>query len=233
MISKKSPKANLEKKRYAFFQIGLILSGGLCLAAFEYVSAKSVSPYFIADKNIPSTIDEEPPIEKLYTIEEQQPKKQNVIRYDDIDSVIQVDKIIDLVAIDGDKDTTTNIIVMTDPIPGGSSSGKGPAVDSTFSDLDVDVPPAFIGGEAAMANWIVDNIDIPNFLISKGGVVYVGFVVKKDGSIDKVNIVRGIEKPLDNAAIDVVKGMPKWKPGEVKGKPVNVSFILPLNIKLD
>jgi len=27
--------------------------------------------------------------------------------------------------------------------------------------------------------------------------------------------------------------MPKWKPGEYKGKPVNVQFNLPIKFKLD
>lgn len=38
MIAKKSSKADLERKRFAFFQIGLIVAGSLTLAAFEYSS---------------------------------------------------------------------------------------------------------------------------------------------------------------------------------------------------
>ena len=36
MIAKKNKKANLERKRFAFFQIGLLVAGSLVLAAFEY-----------------------------------------------------------------------------------------------------------------------------------------------------------------------------------------------------
>jgi hypothetical protein len=36
IAKKKNKKADLEGKRFAFFQIGLVVAGSLCLAAFEY-----------------------------------------------------------------------------------------------------------------------------------------------------------------------------------------------------
>jgi protein TonB len=38
MIAKKSKQADLERKRFAFFQIGLVVAGAATLLAFEYKS---------------------------------------------------------------------------------------------------------------------------------------------------------------------------------------------------
>ena len=54
-----------------------------------------------------------------------------------------------------------------------------------------------------------------------------------DGSVTDVKIIRGIGNGCDEEAMRVVKMMPKWNPGTVKGKPVNVEFNLPINFQLD
>jgi protein TonB len=37
---------------------------------------------------------------------------------------------------------------------------------------------------------------------------------------------------LDKEALRVVSTMPKWKPGEQRGKPVRVKFTLPVQFRL-
>ena len=97
-----------------------------------------------------------------------------------------------------------------------------------------EVEPAFPGGEAAMAQWLNDNIEYPQLSVEMGeqGIVYVQFVVNKDGSIEQVRIVRGVSDALDDEAKRVVKKMPKWSPGEQAGKPVRVRFTLPIHFRL-
>ena len=64
------------------------------------------------------------------------------------------------------------------------------------------------------------------------GTVYVNFVVWKDGKIRDVKILRGVNKMLDDEAVRVVKAMPTWNPGKQRGKPVSVSYNLPIKFTL-
>jgi protein TonB len=64
------------------------------------------------------------------------------------------------------------------------------------------------------------------------GKVYIQFVVEKDGSITDVKIIRGLGSGLDEIAKKAVRKMPKWEPGEQRGKPVRVRFVLPVNFTL-
>lgn len=60
------------------------------------------------------------------------------------------------------------------------------------------------------------------------GTVYVNLVVEKDGSITNIKILRGVIQAYDDEVIRVVKLFPKWIPGKLKGKPVRVSFNMPI-----
>ena len=60
----------------------------------------------------------------------------------------------------------------------------------------------------------------------------VQFVVDKEGKVGNIQVVRSIDKMLDQAAIDVVRALPDWKPGMQDGQPVNVRYTLPVNFKL-
>ena len=60
----------------------------------------------------------------------------------------------------------------------------------------------------------------------------VQFVVDKTGKVGNIQVVRSIDKLLDQAAIDVVRALPAWKPGMQNGQPVNVRYTLPVSFKL-
>lgn len=64
------------------------------------------------------------------------------------------------------------------------------------------------------------------------GRVIVRFVVKKDGRIDDVKVVRSIDPSLDEVAIKVVEGMPKWRPGKMRGIPKQTKYTIPVTFKL-
>ena len=94
--------------------------------------------------------------------------------------------------------------------------------------------PEFPGGEQAMMEFVAKNVQYPKEAMEKGisGRVLVGFIVEKDGSICETEVVKGIGGGCDEEAVRVVKAMPKWKPGKQDGKPVRVSFQLPIIFKL-
>ena len=99
----------------------------------------------------------------------------------------------------------------------------------------VEEMPQFPGGEAAMMKFVANNVKYPQEARDKeiDGRVFIGFVVEKDGSVSNVKVLRGIGGGCDEEAVRVIKGMPKWKPGMQKGKPVRVSYQIPIYFKLD
>lgn len=115
-----------------------------------------------------------------------------------------------------------------DPIPSQQSKTDG----ETFQ--IVDQMPEFPGGEKALLNFIAENIVYPQSAKDKNisGRVFLSFVIDKDGSVTDVKVMRGIDKECDAEAMRVVKAMPKWKPGMNEGKPVRVSYMLPISFQL-
>lgn len=98
----------------------------------------------------------------------------------------------------------------------------------------VDVPPEYPGGFENMMVFIQKNFEYPAICREMGdqGTVYVQFIVEKDGSISNVKVVKGVVEELDAESIRVVKMMPKWSPGMMKGRPVRARFTLPIRCKL-
>jgi protein TonB len=64
------------------------------------------------------------------------------------------------------------------------------------------------------------------------GRVYLTFVVERDGSVTTVNVVKGVDKLLDDAAQKAIEASPKWSPGLQRGRPVRVRFSIFLNFQL-
>lgn len=94
--------------------------------------------------------------------------------------------------------------------------------------------PSFPGGEAKLFEYLGKNIKYPQIAKEAGisGIVYVNFVVDTKGDITDVKVLRGIGGGCDEEALRVVKNMPKWSPGKQRGKPVKVSYNLPIRFSL-
>lgn len=95
--------------------------------------------------------------------------------------------------------------------------------------------PEFPGGTEAMMKFLEANVVYPKEASEKriSGRVICKFVVLKDGSLDNVQVVRGVSPELDAEAIRVIKSMPRWNPGSQNGKKVNVWYTLPITFKLN
>ncbi len=65
-----------------------------------------------------------------------------------------------------------------------------------------------------------------------GGMVYVQFVIDTTGKVVEPKVIKSVSQELDAEALRVVSEMPAWKPGMQRGKPVRVSFTLPVIFKL-
>lgn len=94
--------------------------------------------------------------------------------------------------------------------------------------------PEFPGGDAALLQYISDNIHYTEEASDKKiqGRVVVRFVINKDGSVGETSVLRSADPLLDKEALRVVGTLPSFKPGEVDGKPVSVYYVLPIGFSL-
>ncbi len=91
----------------------------------------------------------------------------------------------------------------------------------------VDSMPTFPGGQQAMSRYIIEHLQLSRIDETVAGAVWVRFIVREDGSISDVKVLRKLEPNCDAESIRVVRGMPNWIPGVHKGKKVAVSYTLP------
>ena len=98
----------------------------------------------------------------------------------------------------------------------------------------IDQMPEFPGGIDKLLQFINDNMKYPTKAQTEGiqGRVAVQFIVDENGYIIEPNIVRSVEPSLDNEALRLIKMLPQWKPGTLKGKAVKVKYTVPVAFKL-
>lgn len=115
----------------------------------------------------------------------------------------------------------------------GNTSASEPADPNQVYTV-VEKKPQFPGGEAELLRYIGENLRYPEVAKNEKnqGRVVVQFVVKSDGSVGDVKIIRKVSDALDAEAARVIKSLPTFTPGEIGGKPVSVWYTLPVTFKL-
>ena len=221
MKSKKSNQANLERHKVTYRQMGIILALGLLFIAFEYTNADTSNPSLEQGPEIEVEI-EYVPITK--PVQPKLPPPPTII-FDKLVIDLFNEAIEEDIIIVSEIDPTDIVIFDTN---------EGIEYDSDRIFSFVEIAPEFIGGTSALMKYLSENILYPTIAQEVGiqGRVYVQFVVNKKGEITNVEILKGIDRSLDAEALRVVQNMPNWSPGSQSGKPVNVSYRIPINFKL-
>jgi len=118
----------------------------------------------------------------------------------------------------------------TDNRAPGTSTLRGIPKPVTF----IDHPPQFPGDMPAFYAYLRDHVHYPQQARDQGisGKVFISFVITEDGSVEQVKVEKGIGGGCDEAAIETVTNMPKWKPGVQNGKPVRVKYNIPISFSL-
>lgn len=98
----------------------------------------------------------------------------------------------------------------------------------------VEEMPQFPGGDLALQKWIARSVIYPSEAYKLGitGRVFIGFVVDEQGCIRDVKSMRSKYPLLEKEGVRVIRNMPRWKPGRLKGKLVKVSYTVPINFDL-
>ncbi len=228
MELKKNPKADLEKRRGLFLEIGLVVAMAAALVAFEMKS------YDKEDKEqVVRQASEEIEDIVIQTQEQELPPPpppetpEVTTEFDVVEDDAELTN--ELGPVNAEVDENTQNIEIT-PVVVEEEEEEEEAQIFTVVEKD----PEFPGGMDALYKYLAQNIKYPTIARENGitGRVYVTFVVERDGSIANPRVLRDIGGGCGAEAIRVVKSMPKWNPGKQSGKAVRVQFNLPVNFNL-
>jgi periplasmic protein TonB len=221
MKTKKTIKANLEKNRFIFFEIGIICSLLLALTAFEWKSMLKDAPViYISKGNFEDdlgTINFNPDIKKL------PPPPPNIeIQIVDDNTAIIERPVILMVEVTGN----------TEIEPGSFKKADEKPVEEVFR---VQIMPKFRNKDhSEFSKFIAENIKYPKIAEENEveGTVFVKFMIDEKGNLVNPVIYKGIDNALDQEVLRVVRTSEKWTPGIQNLTPVKVSFIFPVKFKL-
>jgi protein TonB len=235
----KKTNKKLEKLRGIFFQLGLIIAGGLTLLAFEWTSTIKISELPGITTIDVEGMEELPPI--IYTKDPEKPKVKH-------------------------SNTTSNVIKpvekITEPLPDPEPE-PNPDPDPPFDptkwatppEPDPEPAPLYIAGrmphyndckdleeekrkkctQEKMYEHFGEKIKVPEIIKMKGKAKYkahVYFEVSKSGEIVNVKMLEDknnkIPRELEREAFNAVKSLPKMIPGKNHGKRVSVRYSVPI-----
>ncbi len=227
MEAKKSSKADLEKRRGLYLELGLVAILAVCLVAFNIKSydndVKEVTKRTVAEEVeevVLNTMEKETPPPPP----EEPEVPQTELKIVDNDATITNEAVV----FDADAKNAENTEIK--PVV---TEIEDEEVEETIY-VVVEEEPDFPGGMEALLKYLQDNIQYPQLAKENNitGKVFVTFVVEKDGRVTQVKLLRDIGGGCGNEAMRVVKAMPKWKPGKQQGRPVRTQFNLPVVFNL-
>ncbi len=226
MEIKKTPKANLENKKGLFLEIGLIISLGLCIVMFSLSQKEKVVVTMVEDSQIIETEIVE------ITRQEEPPKAPQAKTISVTADILRVVK--------DDAKITTNIDftefsdeLAVDVAPAAPVEEEVVEEEEIF--LIAETMPTFNGGDLnVFRKWVQERLKYPVVAQENNiqGRVVVTFVVGKDGSVGRVQVLASPDKSLGEEAVRVIESSPKWTPGKQRGNPVQIRFNLPVEFKI-
>jgi len=226
MEVKKTDKANLEKNRGLFLQLGYVVVLGIVLLAFEWGTRPSeidalggIEDMNLEEEIIPITRQQnEPPPPP--------PPPQTTAVINIVEDDVEIEDELILDDMEADQDDVIEIVEFEE---------EEEEVNEQEVFFVVEDMPTFQGQSSdAFRIYIQQNLKYPIIAQENGisGRVFVQFDVDGTGSITNVVVVRGVDPSLDKEAVRVVKSSPKWSPGKQRGRPVRVRFTFPIVFQL-
>ncbi|HRN41676.1 MAG TPA: energy transducer TonB [Vicingus sp.] len=222
MEPKKNPKADLEKLRGTFMAAGLLVS---MVATYVIINLKfyEVSASELGQLVVEQVEEEIIPITQQNTPPPPPPPPPaapEIIQV--VDNEVEVEEV-QMIDTEADATTVVEEFAVVEEV-----------VEEEIFTIVETMPEFPGGGQEALFKFLQKEMKYPQVAKENGiqGTVFVNFVVGQDGKIRDVKVLRGVNKMLDDEAVRVVKAMPAWKPGKQRGKPVSVSYNLPIKFTL-
>lgn len=241
MEEKKSEKADLQKKRLLYFEIGLIAALVIAILCFAWgtkerpeIEVEPAVPFgvFGITETTPATI---PPRQSM-------PTRQSIQYNSDVIRIILDNKIITSEINFNEFNESDIYVDFAEPGWGsGATTGTGVGEGAPFGTDDdmifikVEENPRFQGEDwNTFPAWVAQNVEYPEPARRDGiqGRVMLRFVIEKDGSLSNIEVLSSSNQMLSDAAVATLKKSPKWTPGKQLRKPVRVMFEFPVDFRL-
>jgi periplasmic protein TonB len=90
------------------------------------------------------------------------------------------------------------------------------------------------GGLDEFRLWVQKNIVYPQIAMENNitGKVFVAFCVNKKGEVVDIELLRGLDKSVDQETIRVIASSPLWKAARQAGSPCKQKFVIPVSFVL-
>ena len=231
MEIKKSPKADLQNKRMLFLLFGLAVALGITGIAFS-LSSKPKAGEYTPPKRETTEMEQ---IDNTRQDQPETPPEQQKAQAQVVTDVLNI--------VSNDQKIETNIVFADDADDFDDFEmiieEKEEEIEEEEIFVNAEVMPTFQGGDLSkFRNWVQQNVKYPQIALENGiqGNVVVQFVVGSDGKMTNFKVLQSPDKTLADATIEVLKKANEmkngWKPGKQRGKPVKVSFTLPVAFKI-
>ena len=223
MELKKSERADLEKKKLIFLSTGIVIALSVVLLAFEWSPSEKSDSGLKIEEGLAAE-DDIIPITRQQVTPPPPPPPQVTEVLQIVEDDEEIEDEIEIEDSEADEETEVEIVEVEEE----------EEVDEVFQFAVIEDKPEFPGGMTELLKYLAKNTKYPEIAKENGisGRVYVQFVIGKSGAVSNVKIMRGRDPYLDKEAVRVVKTLPKWKPGKQRGKAVKVSYVVPINFKL-
>ncbi len=91
---------------------------------------------------------------------------------------------------------------------------------------------SFPGGQEELFKFIYSNLNVEQIALdAEKTKVFVQIEIDSTGRVFNPQIMRGINKRIDNRVIEVMRKMPNWEPAYLYGKRIRQYFTIPIKIE--
>lgn len=215
MSSLKNPKADLRKLYYHTFEVSLILSLAVIVAAFKF------SPQVAKIESVKTDLQEIIKLEDII----------NTVQKPDIPPPPKAPQIITATIDNPSNNFTPQAIDDYKPIDLPTNPPPKPIIDLS-DEIFIEIPeelPSPVGGLKS----IQEKVHYTEIARRAGvqGTVYIQAKISKSGDVVEATVLKGLGAGLDYEVLNAVK-LTKFIPGKQRGKPVNVKMTIPVKFVL-
>lgn len=229
MEPRKTPEADIDKRRFAWRGLGFVASLSLILAALAWtsydinvISAFEFETDLLEDEEIPVDVITPPP---------PPPPPQQTTVIEIVDDEEEIEEELEVDDLELDDNTEIEVIEfeeeeVVDDTPFMIVENM-PALDAC-KDLRGDERHQCTQME--IIKYVSKNTKYPPIAKDANiqGTVFVYFVVDKNGDVTDSKVLRPVDPRLDKEALRVINTLPKFVPGEQRGKAVSVQYTIPV-----
>ncbi|MFZ6050855.1 energy transducer TonB [Halocola ammonii] len=234
MKPRKTPEANLEKRRNLWFFLGMVGILAITLSAFQWTNYTKTEVYMgnvdldlLEDEVVPPNVMTPPPPPPpppqpttVIEIVEDDEEIEDELEIEDLEVTEETE--FEEVEVAEEPEEEEIFMVVEDM----------PTLPACENIKDKDQQQQCTQGE--IIKYISQNTTYPRIAKESGiqGTVFVGFVVNEKGEVEDARVLREVDPRLDKEALRVVNDLPKFEPGKQRGKAVKVQYNVPVRFTL-